>query len=292
MAQGGIGNQSPATLFQARLDTSIPLSNGLRLLPYIGNKVVVSGQMTLIPSGGLLVLNTDNLIDVTGADSGAPGVANTLYYVYVSNQKASFAPSSIRLSAIPPATVNGVKYLRPTGNALNWRFVGWVRLNATPLFEFSDTYAGIVNYYNRILRRLFTCPGYINDGSTGTWHPGAGGVWHPVNAGVGNLVRFIANGEDAVILFGSAESRGGGTDAWFGIGIDGTNGVQASAAITNQSINGYNAVVSQTLELTEGDHTAELSGEGDGGSIFTLFGPLWDSPASVFRTYLYASVMV
>ena len=89
MADGGIGNQSPATLFQARLNTTPGVSNTLTLLRYAGNKVVVSGQTVVIPGGGLSRLVTDHLIGPTGADSGAAGVASTLYYVVAANFSAN-----------------------------------------------------------------------------------------------------------------------------------------------------------------------------------------------------------
>ena len=292
MAQGGIGNQSPASLFQARLDTTDGVSNTLTLRQYAGNKVVVSGITVPIPNAGMSRNVADNLIDAAGADSGAPGAANTLYYVYISNQKASFSPSSIRLSSTAPSLVNGVKYLGSTGNALNWRFVGWVRLNATPNFEFSDVYAGIVNYYNRLLVRLFTCPGFVNDGSSRDWAPPSPNVWTAFNNGVGNLLRFISNGEDAITLLMSADGVGGGTNAFSGIGIDGTKNVEAAADITNQQINGYNCPTYQSILFTEGVHTAEMSGATDGGTTFHLFSPVLDSTTSVFRSYLYANLMV
>ena len=196
MADGGIGNQSPASLFQARLLTANNVGPTLKLGQYNGNKVVVSGQTVVVPGTGLQVLVGDNLINATGADAGAAGAANTLYYVYISNQKSPFSPSSIRLSATPPIPVNGVKYLGNTGNALNWRFVGWVQLNATPNFESSLTRRTIVNYYNRLLATLISCPAYIDDDAAQTYVVNSA-VYVPINGGVDDSLFLIANGEDA-----------------------------------------------------------------------------------------------
>lgn len=201
MADGGIGNQSPATLFQARLLTALGggVTSILQLLQYAGNKVVVNGQTVVIPGGGVgLQRNVaDNLITSAGADSGAPGAANTLYYVYVSNRKSPFSPSSIRLSATAPQAVNGVYYLGAAGNARNWRFVGWVRLNATPQFQSDQSNRLIVNYYNRINLSLFTCPGYLNNDTNNTYaHTSI--TYTALNGGVGASMNFIANGEDAI----------------------------------------------------------------------------------------------
>lgn len=112
MAGGGPGNSSGGNVFQARLNTALGgQSNTLTLLPYKGNQILVGGRVVTVPSLGLTRLVTDNIISGSGADSGSPGIANSLYYVYVSNNLATFSPSSIRLSSTPPVLVNGVKYL-------------------------------------------------------------------------------------------------------------------------------------------------------------------------------------
>lgn len=65
---------------------------------------------------------TDNLITAIGADAGSGPSASTLYYAYVSNSQASFAPSDLRLSATAPTA----GYLAGSGNGAHWRFVGAV----------------------------------------------------------------------------------------------------------------------------------------------------------------------
>jgi hypothetical protein len=223
MADGGIGNQSPATLFQARLNTANGVSNTLTLGQYIGNKVVVSGLTVPIPSAGLTRNIADNLINASGADAGAPPAASTLYYVYISNSRATFSPSSIRLSAQAPTLVNGVKYLGNSGNALNWRFVGWVRPNATPQFESSLKNRLIVNYYNRIVLDLFSCPNYVNDNAA-TTYVFSGTSYAPINGGVDDTLSFISNGEDSVDVDYSCTNVTSilGVGGRSGIGVDST----------------------------------------------------------------------
>ena len=197
MADGGIGNQSPATLFQARLDTVDGVSGTLTLRQYAGNKVVVAGLTVSVSSSGLSVDVTDNLIDAAGADAGAPPSPSTLYYVYISNRRSPFSPESIRLSATPPVLVNGVKYLGASGNALNWRFVGWVQPNATPEFESTTVNRLIVNYYNKRALSILVNPGYVNDDAY-TSYLISSATFQKIHADAEG--SFISNGEDAVAL--------------------------------------------------------------------------------------------
>ena len=218
MADGGIGNQSPATLFQARLLTIDSVGPNLRLAQYCGNKVVVSGLTVSIPQTGLDRDIADNLIDAAGADAGAPPAASTLYYVYISNKRSPFSPESIRLSATAPSYVNGVKYLGISGNALNWRFVGWVRPNATPEFESSLTSRTIINYYNRFDLSLFVCPGYVNADAY-TTYPENSAVYAPIHGGVDAKLAFISNGEDAVSYHAQISVITNGIQATMSVGV-------------------------------------------------------------------------
>lgn len=236
MASGGIGNQSPATIFQARLFTELGggVTDILQLLEYQGNKVVVNGMTVVIPGSGVGLQRdvADNLIDAAGADAGAAGSANTLYYVYVSNSRASFSPESIRLSASSPSLKSGVKYLGLSGNAANWRFVGWARLNATPQFESSDQNALIANYYNRRQKYIFNAPGYDDTTEFVTFSQPANATYEPANGGVDNSVTFIGNGEDPVDMEAHADVTPQGVatgDVNMGLGLDSTTGTVVSS---------------------------------------------------------------
>lgn len=265
MADGGPGPGPRINVFQARLKTDLAgVSSTLTFLPYGGNRVLVNGMLVIVPNAGMTRGVADNLITAAGADSGAAGGANTLYYVYVSNSKATFSPESIRLSATAPTTVSGVKYLGGAGNALNWRFVGWVRLNATPQFESSDTNALIVNYYNRRLYRIFANPGYVDDNAQTTY--AVTGNWAKANGGTGSQVKLIANGEDAeiiktIVVVSSAANIG----VFGGPGIDSTpplvtgeQGLTAAGATTIHS--------DDSKVLSEGFHTIDLYGATSGAA--------------------------
>lgn len=290
MADGGIGNQSPATLFQARLNTDGGVSPDLTLGQYAGSKVVVAGVTVAIPLAGLTVNIGDNLISAVGADSGGPPAASTLYYVYVSNRKASFSPESIRLSATPPSLVNGVKYLGSSGNALNWRFVGWVYPNATPNFESSLESRLICNYYNRLTLPLFICSGYTDaDDATFVSIP-TGTTWVGFDDGITpNRLNFISNGEDAVQYMGFAGSKS--SLSWY-LGIAEDSNVSPSIQTVQNTVPGatVSSSVGRPSLLAEGFHFVRLLGIAFGGTDFWIDLPRQGALHDPAVMYLEASV--
>lgn len=280
MADGGIGNQSPATLFQARLITADGVSNTLTLGQYAGNKVVVSGMTVPIPTLGLSTSIADDLIDANGGDAGTPPAASTLYFVYVSNQKATFAPVSIRLSSTAPVLVNGVRYLGSSGNALNWRFVGWVKTNATPQFESTRANRLIVNYYNRLSLSLFANPGYVDDDAFTTYSHNSA-TYSELNGGVDNKVSFISNGEDEVHLeMVTVTTTGNGNSILPGIGIDSVTDAAISALCGSGtvSVNG-SWPLSYDKALPEGDHFAAMLAYTNAAATIYADGPRAGSAA-------------
>jgi hypothetical protein len=280
MAFGGGGRAMSQEAFQARLDTDLNgVSSTLTLLPYKGNSILVNRRTVTVPGAGLTRGVADNLITAAGADSGGAGAANTLYYVYVSNDLATFSPSAIRLSATGPTLVNGVKYLGNAGNALNWRFVGWVRLNGTPKFESSTTNRLIVNYYNRLVTKIgFICPGYVDDGAQTVQTIVSGGAqnWTAVNSGTGSQSSFISNGEDDVLVclsswtnFATASQA-----ALLGVALDGSNPTVIAGCPTGILGAVVAASAEDALDPAEGYHTLDMVYAVTGASTFTI---VWDT---------------
>lgn len=197
-------NTAPAYLttpdFFARLQrdsaTQVSLQN------YKGAVVEINAERVAIGSAGFTLLNTANLITAAGADSGGAPAVTTLYYVYVSNSKATFAALGIRLSATAPSLLNGVKYLAAAGNGANWRFVGWIRTisnGGTVNFADSITQRLVINYYNRLDVQLFSSPGYVDDAAGSGFTEANNNVWHELHAATGDAhLDFISNGEDAI----------------------------------------------------------------------------------------------
>jgi hypothetical protein len=294
MAGGGSGIPVFRNVFEARLRTDISgagTTGTLTLLPYAGNRIEVNGLMVPVPALGMTRLVTDNLINAAGGDSGAPGAANTLYYVYVSNPAATFSPSSIRLSATAPSLVNGVRYLGLAGNALNWRFVGWVRLNATPNFESSQANRLIVNYYNRERLTLFTCPAYVDDNLSNSYTFNST-TWLALNAGVGSRVSYIANGEDAQSFDCSYRMAVAASQATGGLGVD---------SVTTSKFCAFSAVSPPDSNLSgsyaeigaEGYHTADLLGLCVPAAVVTVFADdlRRGGTSDPFATYLTGTVL-
>jgi len=90
-----------------------PVSVGIKDFVYVNDeRVDISTPKTNNMS--------DNLLTATGTDSGGSAAGSTLYNSYLSNSLASYAPSSLRLSATAPTN----RYLAASGNGANWLFVG------------------------------------------------------------------------------------------------------------------------------------------------------------------------
>jgi hypothetical protein len=236
----------------------------IALQRYSGDTVEVNGLNVSMGASGITLNTTDNLITSTGADAGAAMAGSTLYYIYVSNSAASPFASSLRASTTQPPTpvngLNGVRYLGNSGNAANWRFVGYARTNGTTQFVDSVTQRFVVNYYNRVPKDLFSCPGYVND-NTQTTYSVTGGNWSEANSGTGSKVEFIANGEESVHYDGHASGLSAAGDAvlLIGVGEDSSSGPAIASyghtAAANYSTHGS---CSRDYFPSEGYHYLDL----------------------------------
>ncbi len=229
-------------------------STQIALQRYVGDTVEVGGLNVSIGSGGIALNTTDNLITSTGADAGAAMAASSLYYVYLSNSSASPFPTQLRASTTAPTFLNGVKYLGASGNAANWRFVGWVRTNASTQFQDDITGRLVVNYYNRLDKHLMANPGYVNDNADTTY--AMSGNWAKANGGTNSTISLISNGEDASFIQVQAiYNTGAGQTAHAGPGIDGTAPTKIGSGYTStvQTI-----TVNDSQVLSEGYHTVDL----------------------------------
>lgn len=247
------------------------------LQQYTGDTMTVNGEAVVLP---VAMATTDNRITSTGADAGAALAASTFYYVYLSNSVATFAPLSLRASTTAP---NVDLNLGGTGNAVNWRFVGWVRTNASTQFEDNTTNRLISNYYNRVKRPLLANPGYVNDNADTTYALTAT-VWAALNGGTGSRVSFIANGEDSVSVghVVSAELDFDGTQApvaYFAVGVDTVTSPDRATRIDNQASSGSTPssqghTVSATYDVSFGSsgyHTADILGVKEGDSTILIY---------------------
>jgi hypothetical protein len=221
------------------------VTDTVTLFPYEGTSIDISGQVITVPTLGLAVDITDHIIDSTGADSGAAPVAlNNVYSAYVSNGSASYAPTSVRLSITGPSLVSGVKYLGTSGNALNWRFIGWIGTNTTPKFESSLARRYVVNWYNRQAARMFVCPNYVDDNASATYTV-TSTTYTSLNGGVDDYVQYISNGDTCSFVFSAFNNNNiGGVGGRIGLGLNTSAGpsstaIIASAGTFSTSISGF-----------------------------------------------------
>lgn len=234
---------SNTNLFNARMVYTDATT--ITLIQYKGHYVEVYGELVDPGSSGLSCTPTDYLISSTGTDSGAGMGNSTLYYMYVSNSSASYASLSLRGSKTAPTlTSSGVYYLGTSGNALNWRFVGWVYLSSGNFYD-AYTRRWVVNYYNRLPLLLRATPGYVDDDTTTTYTT-TSATYVEANGGTGNRITFLANGEDCVEyhVSGLNTSSGAGYPAFTGVGEDQTTKAAVAAGDVDSGGSGYYTPVS------------------------------------------------
>ena len=231
-----------------------------------GDIIRVSGNDVPIGASGIVLVTTDNLIDGTGADSGGAMGASTLYYVYVSNGNASFAPSDLRGSTTAPTAVNGVRYLGSSGNALNWRFCGYVRTNGSSQLQQDNTFIGAVNWYNQRVIRAGVAPGYVDDNAT-TSYTKAAGVFGPLNGGTGSRITFVADGRSAVRLQAHAvctNGVGGSTRVAIST-LDSTTDT-TEQGVCSDATSTWDASSFRDTVPSEGVHTVDILGSTNGAT--------------------------
>lgn len=268
-----------AAIFQVRLKffntTNLVLDsfNG-------GQYISINNQLLFISLlGGPQVSTTDNLLTAAGADSGAAMAINTLYYIYVSNNLATYAPSSVRASLTNPVRTDDGASLAAAGNGRNWRFVGWaytISNAGTPNFADSITRRLVVNFYNRIRKNIgFICPGYVDDDAFTVQNIVSGGAaaWAAVNGGANEQAEFISNGEDSTEISVQTWTNLTASNGGIGVAVDGLNpvlqvGIGASGVLEM-------GAASEKLLLSFGYHTLDMVAAVDGASTLGIY---WDSP--------------
>lgn len=170
--------------------------NSATVVDLVGVKskqINVNGEIIDVSSTISVDLSTDNTIDATGADTASTPAASTLHYVYVSNSSASPFPSDLRLSTVAPSfdATQKAMVLGGTGNAAEWKFVGWVNTDGSS--QVADKYA-LASFYNPKTETLRVT-------GTGTQGPAASNDTYEILTGlaqdvllpVGWLVRIHAS---------------------------------------------------------------------------------------------------
>lgn len=255
-----------------------------------GQYVFVTGEFVDPGSGGLTITTTDNRIDSAGADAGAALTTSTLYYVYVSNSKATFAPLGIRLSTVAPSLYKGAYYLGTSGNAANWRHVGWVRTNGSTQFVDDTTDRLVINRYNQRRLPILLQPGY-NDNDSATSYTISSTTWAAVNGGTGATASYISDGINAV-SFQAAGNGDPGASAVLAFGIGDNSTTSAYCEATSGTAARLHSGLSMEKVQSEGYFTVSLLAyRATANGTMLADSPRNGSAADPRRTYLTGIVM-
>lgn len=206
---------------------------------------------------------TDNLITATGADAGSAMGASTFYYIYVSNSLATTFPTDLRASTIAPTA----GYLGTSGNALNWKLVGWVQTNSSSQFAFSDTQRLVCSKFNP---RFLRC--YVTESTSHTYTTT---TWRKWNNADGTKLEFITHEDHLGLTVGVSAyiSSNAAIGGYVGAGIDSTSALAGAVfpgivSLASHTIGGGMGGSLNTI-LAAGYHYAHLL-EYSSGSTATL----------------------
>ncbi len=276
------------SIFQGRIqrDSATQIS----LQRYSGDTCVVAGDVVSIGSSGLTCLTTDNLINSSGLNSaGAPAASATLYYVYLIGPQGGYSPNTLRMSTTAPTLTERGLYLGSTGNAVNCRYVGQVRVNATPNFVDTVNDRLVVNYYNRRAMPWMVTPGYA-DANSDTTYTTTSTTYTAANGGTGATGSFLSNGEDAISFrLWSVCSVTAGNSAFAGIGADSTS--TAAAETECDSTVEFGVGCHYTYTPAAGYRTASLLVAVSGGTgTYRADGARKGSSADPIATAMMAEV--
>lgn len=267
-----------------------------------GEVVEVNDQVVTIPVTGWQLNVTDNMIDDSGLDEGSPAGATGLYYVYVSNNLATYLPESIALSQWPPSdsVTSGQPYLATSGNGANWRLLALVYLVDDGIggwaFRDSETQRLICHIENQIPRSLRGRPGYVNDNAqTNVVVANAAfGKLSAATPAIG-LVEFLGSYRntsavelelDVAVVAGTV----GAVSQW-GIGIDSLTDPVVAAQVAVAAVN-VMATCSHVYEPLSGYHYAAPLAQTGAGATFAAdtgrHGAAADVPATVLTGWVMA----
>lgn len=139
---------------------------------------------------------------------------------------AAWTNDSTRADAL--ATQNGVPV---KSGAAACRSVGLFRTTGTAATEDSDAKRYLLNRYNRVPRRLFSCPGYTNDNAW-SYYSHSSTTFSQVNGGTGAKLEFLSLGDSGAeyeIDFHFMGDGAVGNQTMPGIGLDSTTEALVSA---------------------------------------------------------------
>ncbi len=225
--------------------------------PYKGNTIA------LLDSGGSWELLAFSQISITL--SGLTSGKNYDVFAYDNGGtltlelSAAWTNDTTRADAL--ALVDGVRVKSANHTR---RFLGTFRTTSTTTTEDSLTKRLLINYYNRVVARMFSCPGYV-DVDSSTTYAAAVVVYTKANGGTGSTLEFLSNGEDEIdvesVCGGFIPTSGGSTALFVGFGVDGVTDVPVATLAQGLTATGFVTAVSPAkkgIQPAEGRHTVDL----------------------------------
>lgn len=205
---------------------------------------------------------------VTLALSGMTGGKNYDVYLYWSGSAltlelgAAWTNDSTRATARDTQDGYYVKGSDPTR-----LYLGYIRASAATTTEDTVTQRFVSNFFNRVARRLFVCPGYT-DANDYTSYTTTSTTFTQVNGGAGGTVKWLSDGETPFELKMYVLGTQGADSMRIGMGIDSTTSPEAAAFLTGS---GINAPCGINRPIAEGYHTADMLVTNVTAATATLF---------------------
>lgn len=232
----------------------------------------------------------DNLVDGGGSPT-APAAAGNMLYMYAQGATQTLVGS---LSA--PIRVGtpqgGTYYLNSFGGGLGFRFVGIIGLDAAAHILDTDTNRNVYSYYNRVQRRLFLAPGYVDDNANTTYNL-ASANFTSYNGGTGSVGTYVLFEEDSVrITMVTHVNASAGVGAFqCGIGFDSTAAPIVGTFLPAAQSNRLLTVEYETPNNASGAfHTITMLGQSTNAATIQADFARGTGVADIFATYLHASL--
>lgn len=262
--------------------------------PVTTSDVTAAGTLYFTPYNGNIVRLYDGsnwLLETFSEISLALSISdNTLYYIYLDDDAATLSTSTTAYT-----TQDGVRV--KTGDTTKL-FLGWLYASGANTAEDSEDHRGLINWYNQVERKLFTCPAYQDDNANDTYSfAAAGGTdWRAINGGTGDKVEFVSDGVHPVNWTGAIVCANSAASDAMRIGV-GEESTTTATAQSFEQTTGSGDIASASVAggkvFAEGYRHLNLLGAINSGDTVTVvadFSRLGGSK-DPFATYLVAWVM-
>lgn len=194
----------------------------LKYARYNGAYIYVNGSEVLIPSEGVTLNKSDELIDGNGdVVPASSGQNSTTYYIYINGSGV------LRLSTTAPTRKTsgngiGVYYLGNAGTPAGWKCLGICRINASGNFDDTPTQRHLGNLYNKVWKHFRQNPGRNDNDASSTINI-TSTTWALLNGGTDDGICWVTMGEAGLrltLFAGVRAPTGAGQFAYLGLGVN------------------------------------------------------------------------